>query len=123
MRPRRVLARERLRLLLDADMSSHGLVRILHASAHDVVAAGLRDDLKQLDDDILFNIAQQERRVMITQNTADFPDILVAWAHAGLSHHGCILSHCPGHQRWPNDVPLFWSEALGRYVTVPEDDR
>lgn len=86
-------APERLRLLLDADMSSHGLLRILEEAGHDVVAAGLRDDLKQLDDDILFNVAQQERRVTITHNTRDFPEILVAWAHAGRSHHGCILSH------------------------------
>ena len=86
-------ARERLRLLLDADLSSHGLVRVLEAAGHDILAAGFRDDLKQLDDEILFTFAQQERRVMITHNTADFPDILVAWAQAGRSHHGCILSH------------------------------
>lgn len=85
-------ARERLRLLFDADLSSHALVRILEEAGHDVVAAGFRDDLKQLDDEILFAFAQQERRVMITRNTADYPDILVAWAQAGRSHHGCILS-------------------------------
>lgn len=88
-------AREPLRLLLDADLSSHGLVRILESRGHDVLAAGFRDDLKQLDDDILFAFAQQEGRVTITHNTADFPGILVAWAQAGRSHHGCILSHVP----------------------------
>lgn len=86
-------ATERPRLLLDANMSSHGLVRMLEEAGHDVVAAGFRDDLKQLDDDILFNFAQQERRVIVTHNTRDFPEILVAWAHAGRSHHGCILLH------------------------------
>ena len=74
-------------------MSSHALVRILDEAGHDVLAAGLRDDLKQLDDNLLFAIAQQERRVTITHNTSDFPDILVSWAQAGRSHHGCILSH------------------------------
>ena len=88
-------AREPLRALLDADLSSHGLVRILEDAGHDVLAAGFRNDLKQLDDEILFAFAQQERRVTITHNTADFPDILVAWAEAGRSHHGCILSHLP----------------------------
>ena len=88
-------ARERLRLLLDADLSSHALVRVLEKAGHDVLASGFRDDLKQLDDEILFAFAQQERRVTITHNTADFPDILVAWAQAGRSHHGCILSHVP----------------------------
>ncbi len=88
-------AGEPLRLLLDADLSSHGLVHILEAGGHDVLAAGFRDDLKQLDDEILFAFAQQEQRITITLNSADFPEILVAWAHAGRSHHGCILSHVP----------------------------
>jgi hypothetical protein len=70
-------------------------MRILVDARHEVVAAGLRDDLKQLDDELLFAVAQQERRVMITHNSADFPDILVAWAEAGRSHHGCIISHLP----------------------------
>jgi predicted nuclease of predicted toxin-antitoxin system len=86
-------AREPLRLLLDADLSSHRLLRILEGARHDVLAAGFRDDLKQLDDEILFAFAQQERRLTITHNAADFPDILVTWAQAGRSHHGLILSH------------------------------
>lgn len=94
-RRRRLPAREPLRLLLDADLSSHGLVRILEGEGHDVLAVGLRDDLRQLDDEILFAFAQQEQRVTITHNTADFPDILVTWAEAGRSHHGCIISHLP----------------------------
>ena len=84
---------DQLRVLVDADMSSHGLVTILENAGHEVVAAGLRDDLKQLADDILFSYAQAERRLFVTHNTHDFPDILVAWAAAGRSHHGCILSH------------------------------
>ena len=88
-------AGELLRLLLDADLSSHSLVRILESQGHDVLAAGARDDLKQLDDEILFAFAQQEERITITHNTADFPEILVAYAEAGRSHYGCILSHLP----------------------------
>jgi hypothetical protein len=90
-----VPAREPLRLLLDADLSSHGLVRILEEAHHAVPAAGFREELRQLDDQILFALAQQERRVTITHNTADVPDLLVARAEAGRSHHGCILSHVP----------------------------
>ncbi|MGH7188954.1 MAG: DUF5615 family PIN-like protein, partial [Acetobacteraceae bacterium] len=63
-------APEQLRLLLDSDMSSHNLVRILEDTDHDVLAAGLRDDLKQLDDPILFSFAQNEQRIMITHNLA-----------------------------------------------------
>lgn len=86
---------EPLRLLLDADLSSRSLARMLGERGHDVVAAGFVDELKQLDDPILFAVAQEQRRVMITHNVHDFPDILRAWAEAGRSHHGCILSFLP----------------------------
>lgn len=76
-------------------MSSHSLVRILNGRGLDVVAAGLVADLKQLDDPILFAVAQQQGRLMITHNTNDFPDILREWAEAGRRHHGCIISTLP----------------------------
>jgi hypothetical protein len=112
-----VPAREPLRLLLDSDLSSHRLVRILEKARHDVLAAGFRDDLKQLDDEILFAFAQAERRVTITHNTADFPDILVTWAEASRSHHGCILSHVPTNAFGEMD------RRLARWFTrFPEQD-
>jgi hypothetical protein len=88
-------AAERLRLLLDADLSSRRLIRILTEQVRDVLAAGLSDDLQQLDDAVLFAVAQEERRIVITHNSHDFPDILREWAEAGRSHHGCILSFLP----------------------------
>lgn len=88
--------RERLRLLLDADLTSRGLVGILEEQlAHDVLAAGFNDHLKQLDDRILFAVAQEERRIVITHNIRDFPDILREWGEAARSHHGCIVSTLP----------------------------
>jgi len=85
---------ERLHLLLDVDMSSRALVEMLRRSGHEVLAAGT-DELKQLDDPILFAFAQTERRIVVTHNAADFPDVLREWAAAGRSHHGCMLSHLP----------------------------
>jgi hypothetical protein len=86
---------EPLRLLLDADTSSHTLVRLLTERGHDVVAAGLVDELKQLDDPVLFAVAQEQRRIVVTHNVHDFPDILRAWAEAGRSHRGRVLSFLP----------------------------
>ena len=86
---------EPLRLLLDADLSSHSLVRILSERGHDVVAAGFAAELTQLDDAILFAVAQEQRRITLTHNTHDFPDILREWADAGRLHHGCIISTVP----------------------------
>lgn len=86
---------EPLRLLLDADMSSHGLVELLERRGHDVLAAGSDESLKQLDDWTLFGVTQEGRRILITHNSHDFPDILREWAEAGRSHHGCVISHLP----------------------------
>ncbi len=86
---------ETLRLLLDADLSSHSLVRVLAERGCDVVAAGLVEELKQLDDPILFAVAQAQRRLTVTHNSHDFPDILREWADAGRRHHGCIISAVP----------------------------
>lgn len=86
---------EPLRLLLDADLSSHGLVRMLTERSFDVVAAGLAAELQQLDDPTLFAVAQAERRLLLAHNTHDFPDLLREWAEAGRRHHGCILSAVP----------------------------
>lgn len=103
-----------MRLLLDADLSSHALHGILGQQGHDVIAAGLVPDLKQLDDPPLFAVAQEQARIMITHNVHDYPDILRDWAVAGRSHHGCILSHIPTNaygemeqrlQRWFRRYP------------------
>ena len=88
-------AREPLRLLLDADLSSHRLVSVLHEAGHDVLATGFDDGLEQLDDPILLAVAQELRRIVITHNSHDFPDILGEWAEASISHHGCMISRLP----------------------------
>ena len=77
------------------DLSSRGLVRILTDRGLDVAAAGRIDELRQLDDPILFAVAQEQKRVMVTHNSHDFPDVLREWGDAGRSHHGCIISFVP----------------------------
>lgn len=100
--------------MLDADLSSRALLEVINRHSHDVVAAGLVPDLKQLDDPPLFAVAQEQKRIMITHNVHDYPDILRDWADAGRSHHGSILSHVPTNaygemerrlQRWFDRYP------------------
>src|SRR4051812_29983132 len=89
----------------------------------DVVAAGFVDDLKQLDDPILFSVAQEQRRVFATHNFHDFPDILRYWVEGGRSHHGCVLSYLPTNayaemvqrfDRWFEQLPSRddWTERV-----------
>src|SRR5439155_2228907 len=75
--------------------ASHGLLTILPRGRYDVVASGLIDELKQLDDRILFAVAQEQRCLMLTHNSHDFPDVLREWADARRQHHGCIISAVP----------------------------
>lgn len=86
-----------MHLLLDCDLSSRGLVRLLEKRGHDVLAAGLVGGLRELDDVDLFELAQREHRIVLTHNLADFPDILVDWGQSGRTHHGCILSRLPAN--------------------------
>jgi hypothetical protein len=90
-----VEAPEPLRLLLDADLSSHNLTRILREHGHDVLPAGLSDGLSGSTIRFSSPAAQAERRVTITHNFHDFPDILRDWAEAGRTHHGCIIFRLP----------------------------
>jgi len=84
-----------LSILLDSDMSSHALARILTNAGHDVLAAGFDPLLKQLDDRTLFAMAQSRSRIMVTHNSHDFGSILREWAESGHSHAGCIISFLP----------------------------
>ena len=84
-------------MLLDCDLCSRGLVRLLEKRGHDVLAAEFMAGIRELDDPELFELAQRERRIVITHNLADFPDILVDWGQAGRKHHGCILSRLPAN--------------------------
>ena len=76
-------------------MSSRTLLRLLSERGHDVLAAGFDSELERLDDPVLFAFAQRERRLLITHNSHDYPEILREWGEAGRSHHGCILSFLP----------------------------
>jgi len=90
-----VTGNPRLRLMLDADMTSHALFRILEEQGHDVLGAGFDTTLQQVDDRLLFSIAQDEQRLFVTHNTHDYPDILREWAETRRPHHGCLLSTVP----------------------------
>jgi Domain of unknown function (DUF5615) len=90
-----VTGNPRLRLMLDADMTSHALLRILEEQGHDVLGAGFDATLQQVDDRLLFSIAQDGQRLFVTHNTHDYPDILREWAETRRPHHGCLLSTVP----------------------------
>lgn len=60
-----------LRLLLDEDSQAKYLVNLLQSAGHDVMTASLAG-LINCEDSVVFDRAQQEKRVVLTRNCNDF---------------------------------------------------
>lgn len=80
-----------MRLLLDAHLSGNRIGAGLRARGHDVRALTDAPDAEGLEDEQVLALATSERRILITQDVSDFPDILRDWAASGRSHSGVIL--------------------------------
>ena len=48
-------------------------------------------ELEGLDDQDLLELAYHGRRILVTHNVKDFPDILRNWAESGRHHAGCVI--------------------------------
>jgi len=82
-----------VRLLLDADVSTEGVGRLLVASGHDVGALDQEPGLDALDDAEVLELAQRDGSILVTHNTVDVPRLLRYRVGAGHSHAGVILVH------------------------------
>jgi len=89
-----------VRLLLDAHVSGPRVGSRLGASGHDVRALDQEPALEGLDDEDVMALAWEERRILVTHNIRDFPDILREWAAAQRSHAGAILVYGIDHSEF-----------------------
>ncbi|HEX4211920.1 MAG TPA: DUF5615 family PIN-like protein [Candidatus Dormibacteraeota bacterium] len=80
-----------MRLLLDEHLSSKAVVDPLRQNGHDVLAVCENADLRGLTDELLFEVAVGEERVMTTSNIGDFARITALWTGEGRHHCGCVL--------------------------------
>lgn len=80
-----------MRLLLDAHLSGRVVGRWLGEVGHDVLALDQHRELEGLDDEAVLELAARERRILLTDNVRDFPEILRDWAEEGRHHAGCII--------------------------------
>jgi hypothetical protein len=80
-----------VRLLLDAHYSPK-VAEQLSARGHDVMAAVADEDLRQLPDRELFAYAVTERRVLVTNDVADFIALAQQAAAAGEHHFGLVFT-------------------------------
>jgi len=95
-----------VRLALDYHYSPL-IAEQLRDRGHDVIAA--RDAGWQAEDDEpLLELCGADRRVLLTNNVADFVVIARRWHAGGLSHHGLVFT---SDARLPRT-----RETIGRYV-------
>jgi predicted nuclease of predicted toxin-antitoxin system len=89
-----------LRFLLDAHVSGPRIGRRLETQGHDVRALDQEPSLEGLEDEEVLALAGEEKRILITHNIRDFPDILREWAMAQRSHPGVILVYGIDHSEF-----------------------
>ncbi|MGH3030601.1 MAG: DUF5615 family PIN-like protein [Gaiellaceae bacterium] len=80
-----------MRLLLDAHVSGPSVGGPLGEGGHDVRALDQEPELEGLQDEDVLALATDDKRILVTHNVADFPEILREWAGGGRSHAGVIL--------------------------------
>lgn len=77
--------------MLDAHISGPRLAGALRERGHDVRAADEERELDGWADEELLALAAAERRIMVTFDVKDFPDIARRWAEAGRHHAGLTI--------------------------------
>jgi len=110
-----------VKLLLD-EMYPSRLAMELRRRGHDVVATQERPDQRETDDEPLLLIATSERRALVTENVADFPDIVTSLTEEQRSHSGVLLVSSRTFPRTEDGLGLL-VRALDAYLTErPGDD-
>ena len=104
-----------MKFLLDEQISGKVADR-LRKQDHDVVATTADPALRGLSDPDLFAAAQQQKRVVVTYNRADFEAIVRDYAATGQEHHGLVIVH-PG--RFPSWEFGRLAKALAKQPLPP----
>jgi nucleoside-diphosphate-sugar epimerase len=89
-----------VRLLLDAHVSGSGVGKALEQRRHDIRALDREPENEGLDDEQVLALAAEDRRILVTHNITDFPEILREWAGGGRSHAGVILVYGIGQSEF-----------------------
>ncbi len=88
-----------MKLLLDEQISGKVAER-LRGQGHDVIATTADPTLRGLSDPDLFEVAQQQKRAVVTYNRADFEAIVRDYAAANREHHGLVIVHPTRFPSW-----------------------
>ncbi len=81
-----------MKLLLDEQISGKVAER-LRQRGGDALAVSAEPALRGLGDPDLFEIAQRQKRAVVTYNRADFEAIVREYAATNREHHGLVIVH------------------------------
>ena len=107
-----------MRFLLDAHVSGPRVGTLLRGRGHDVRALDQEPALEGLEDAEVLALATSERRIVVTFNVHDFPEILRDWATAGRSHAGVLLVYGLRHDEFSPLVRAI-ERAVKRHPKQP----
>lgn len=100
----------RLRFLLD-EMYPAGLAEAARNLGLDVVAVQERPEWRGAPDEELFAMAREEQRTLVTENAADFLQLLAAEGAAAAGHPGLVVTT-------DRSLPRSGPGALGRIAAA-----
>jgi predicted nuclease of predicted toxin-antitoxin system len=110
-----------VRLLLD-EMISPRIARELRENGYDVQAVKRdRPDLASRGDRELVRQMTTERRVIVTNDIADFQGIHDQFLAAGEEHHGMVFTFDATMPRTKDAIPQ-WVRALGELIDAHGDE-
>lgn len=80
-----------MRLLLD-EMYMPAIAELLRERGHDAESVSERADLRSAPDGVLFDAAQAESRVIVTNNVRDFMPLAQHALQSDLAFHGIVFT-------------------------------
>lgn len=105
-----------MKLLLDEQISGK-VAKLLRDHGYDVIATTADPSLRGLSDPDLFEVAQQQKRALVTYNRSDFEAIIREYAQANREHSGLVFVH---PKRLPNWEFSRLADALSGLLQGPE---
>lgn len=99
-----------MKLLID-EMYPRAIAEQLRGRKHDVEAVTERAELRALSDAELFELTQQERRAIVTENIDDYSLIADRFDQHGQAHYGLVLVP-------PAKYPRGENATIGRLVNT-----
>jgi Domain of unknown function (DUF5615) len=108
-----------LRLLLD-EMCGPTIAELLRERGHDVESVSERADLRSAPDGV-FDAAQEERRVIVTNNVRDFMPLVQYTLQRNLTCHGIVFTSDRSLPRSKKNIGAY-TDLLHALLTRYLDD-